>query len=95
MNIVEFENRIDRFEEEQELLRQMALEESFQVGDLVVFTNENMQAFFGKGIHTVENVTSVLVVVRLWHDKRSINVKLEDIAHVSPEEFSMATTFVK
>jgi len=95
MNIVEFENRIDRFEEEQELLRQMALEESFQVGDLVVFTNENMQAFFGKGIHTVENVTSVLVVVRLWHDKRSINVKLEDIAHVNPEEFSMATTFVK
>jgi hypothetical protein len=93
-NIVEFEAHMDEYEEQQEILRQLA-EEEIAVGDTVVLTDPIAQTVFGKGIHTVEEIfnDSELVKIRLWHGKRSIKILASEIAKATAEEIAKATSF--
>ena len=88
-NIVEYEAHIDDFEEQQEILRQLAQEENFEIGDLVVLVNPVAQSFWS-GVHQVEVVSDGFLKIRLWHGKRSIGVTNNEIRKATQEEIETA-----
>jgi len=66
---------------------------NFQIGDNVKINEENAQALFGRGVHTVEKVCDNVIRIKLWHGKRSINMQAKNISHVTKKEMQTATAF--
>lgn len=89
MQSVDLENLADEWEEQQTVLAQLAEDEKFQVGNLVILVDPKMQALFGKGAHIVEGfISNEIVTIGLWHGKRSLNVANDEISKLDETDFT-------
>ena len=80
---VDLENLADEWEDQQEVLREFAESEDFEIGNGVMLVDEKMQAVFGKGVHTITGfISDEIVTILLWHGKRSLNVANDEIRKV-------------
>jgi len=85
----EIEVFADLWEEEQEVLRQLAEAENFEVGDGVVFTDNASIALFGSGVNVVESVNAdFTLTVRLWHGKRSVTMPCQEFRKLCADDFT-------